>query len=264
MNKAYESDGAKLAYVDTGAGLPGSFCIPWPVDHAYWLPMMEEALGGRAPFFPTCGVTGCRSWDGCRWVGLRGSRRARADDGAIATDILTLMDHLHLRQWLPAARLAATLRWGAVAQSAGSDTRAGICVLEAPAGCRGQPGEARSQHRTGQSRWNERDVRRDGEYPEWSDEPRASSGDCGRVARRITLTPEAVVAVQAGLAARPDSTPTVATIEAPVLAIAGGEDQGIAPGRWRPSAPRRGDASFTCCPMRGIWPPTNSLQKWPP
>jgi pimeloyl-ACP methyl ester carboxylesterase len=44
---------------------------------------------------------------------------------------------------------------------------------------------------------------------------------------RMTLTPEALVAVQAGLGTRPDSVPTVATIEVPVLAIAGGEDPGI-------------------------------------
>jgi pimeloyl-ACP methyl ester carboxylesterase len=41
---------------------------------------------------------------------------------------------------------------------------------------------------------------------------------------RMTLTPEALVAVQAGLATRPDSMPTVATIDVPVQAIAGGED----------------------------------------
>jgi pimeloyl-ACP methyl ester carboxylesterase len=44
---------------------------------------------------------------------------------------------------------------------------------------------------------------------------------------RMTLTPEALVAVQAGLATRPDSVPTVTTITVPVLAIAGGEDPGI-------------------------------------
>jgi pimeloyl-ACP methyl ester carboxylesterase len=41
---------------------------------------------------------------------------------------------------------------------------------------------------------------------------------------RMTLTPEALVAVQAGLGARPDSVPTVGTIKVPILAIAGGED----------------------------------------
>ena len=44
---------------------------------------------------------------------------------------------------------------------------------------------------------------------------------------RMTLTPEAAIAVQAGLATRPDSVPTVATIAVPVLAIAGGEDPGV-------------------------------------
>ncbi len=50
------------------------------------------------------------------------------------------------------------------------------------------------------------------------------------VRARMTLTPEAAIAVQAGLAARPDSVPTVATITAPVLAIAGGEDTSVTPG----------------------------------
>jgi 3-oxoadipate enol-lactonase len=46
---------------------------------------------------------------------------------------------------------------------------------------------------------------------------------------RMTLTSEALVAVQAGLAVRPDSVATVATIMAPVFAIAGGEDPGVTP-----------------------------------
>ncbi|MGH9561738.1 MAG: alpha/beta fold hydrolase, partial [Terracidiphilus sp.] len=50
------------------------------------------------------------------------------------------------------------------------------------------------------------------------------------VRARMTLTPEAEVAVQAGLAARPDSMPTVATIRVPVLAIAGAEDTSVSAG----------------------------------
>jgi pimeloyl-ACP methyl ester carboxylesterase len=46
---------------------------------------------------------------------------------------------------------------------------------------------------------------------------------------RMTLTTEAFTAVQAGLATRPDSISTVATIRCPVLAIAGGEDTAVAP-----------------------------------
>jgi 3-oxoadipate enol-lactonase len=40
----------------------------------------------------------------------------------------------------------------------------------------------------------------------------------------MKISAEALVAVQAGLGARPDSLPTVASITVPVLAIAGGED----------------------------------------
>jgi pimeloyl-ACP methyl ester carboxylesterase len=52
-------------------------------------------------------------------------------------------------------------------------------------------------------------------------------GILAELSSQVTLTPEALVAVQAGLAARPDSLPTVATIDVPVLAIAGGEDPGV-------------------------------------
>ena len=49
------------------------------------------------------------------------------------------------------------------------------------------------------------------------------------VRNRMVITPEALVAVQAGLATRQDSMPTVATIDVPVLAIAGGEDLSAKP-----------------------------------
>jgi 3-oxoadipate enol-lactonase len=45
----------------------------------------------------------------------------------------------------------------------------------------------------------------------------------------MTLTAEAIVAVQAGLAARPDSVPTVGTINVPVFGVAGGEDFAVSP-----------------------------------
>jgi pimeloyl-ACP methyl ester carboxylesterase len=50
----------------------------------------------------------------------------------------------------------------------------------------------------------------------------------GEVRRLMKITPDALIAVQAGLGARPDSLPTVASITVPVLAIAGSED-GAAP-----------------------------------
>jgi 3-oxoadipate enol-lactonase len=49
------------------------------------------------------------------------------------------------------------------------------------------------------------------------------------VRSQMTLSAERVIAVQAGLAVRPDSLPTVATISVPVLSIAGGEDGSVSP-----------------------------------
>ena len=65
-------------------------------------------------------------------------------------------------------------------------------------------------------------------WPRPSLEQRRASGPgyCGRIAGAHDADAEAAVAVQAGLATRPDSLPTVATIGVPVLAIAGGEDPG--------------------------------------
>jgi pimeloyl-ACP methyl ester carboxylesterase len=68
---------------------------------------------------------------------------------------------------------------------------------------------------------------------------------------RITLTPEALVAVQAGLAARPDSVPTVATIDAPVLAIAGGEDPAVTPAEMDAFRAAPGGCQFHLIPDAG-------------
>jgi pimeloyl-ACP methyl ester carboxylesterase len=68
---------------------------------------------------------------------------------------------------------------------------------------------------------------------------------------RMTLTPEAAVAVQAGLATRPDSVPTVATIDVPVLAIAGGEDSGVTAAEMEAFHTAPGGCEFHLLPDAG-------------
>ena len=68
---------------------------------------------------------------------------------------------------------------------------------------------------------------------------------------RMTLTPEAAVAVQAGLAARPDSVPTVGTIDVPVLAIAGGEDSAVTPADMEAFNAAPGGCEFHLLPDAG-------------
>jgi pimeloyl-ACP methyl ester carboxylesterase len=67
----------------------------------------------------------------------------------------------------------------------------------------------------------------------------------------MTLSPEALVAVQAGLATRPDSVPTVATITAPILAIAGGEDSAVTPADMEAFRVAPGGCEFHLLPDAG-------------
>jgi pimeloyl-ACP methyl ester carboxylesterase len=68
---------------------------------------------------------------------------------------------------------------------------------------------------------------------------------------RMKLTPEGMVAVQAGLATRPDSVATVATITAPVLAIAGGEDSAVTPADMEAFRAAPGGCQFHLLPDAG-------------
>ena len=67
----------------------------------------------------------------------------------------------------------------------------------------------------------------------------------------MTLTAEGAVAVQAGLATRPDSLPTVATIGVPVLAIAGGEDSAVTPAEMEAFNEAPGGCEFHLLPDAG-------------
>jgi len=73
----------------------------------------------------------------------------------------------------------------------------------------------------------------------------------GELRARMTLTPEAVIAVQAGLATRPDSVPDIAEIDAPVLAICGGEDPGITEAEMRAFESAAGGCEFHLLPDAG-------------
>jgi pimeloyl-ACP methyl ester carboxylesterase len=60
----------------------------------------------------------------------------------------------------------------------------------------------------------------------------------------MTLTPDAVVATQAGLATRADSVPDIKEIDAPVFAICGGEDPGISESEMRAFEAAQGGCEF--------------------
>lgn len=229
MSGNYLSDGARLSFSDMGAGLPLVLLHPTPVDRDYWRPLTRELAGIRAivPDLRGHGLSELGS-------SLPTGGFAKVPDAPVLTmaqlaaDVIALLDHLKtsrvvcvgcsiggyilLELWRKAPQCISGLVF--VCSKPQPDTDAGLAkraetIHRARAEGVSALFDGMAQSLPGATARQER--------PEMTAEIRA----------RMTLTPEAEVAVQAGLAARPDSVPTVATIRVPVLAIAGSEDSSV-------------------------------------
>ena len=94
MDGIYISDGAKLAYGDSGAGMPVVFLHPTPLDHDFWRPLREDLAGLRAI------VPDLRGHGGSELGVLPVGGFAAVPDAPVLTmkqlaaDVLALLDHL--------------------------------------------------------------------------------------------------------------------------------------------------------------------------
>jgi 3-oxoadipate enol-lactonase len=229
MMGQYESNGGQLAYWESGAGRPIVFLHPTPLDHDCWRPLIDGLDGVRA-IVPDLRGHGMSELG----AGLPVGGFARVPDAAVLTmkqlgeDVVALLDRLAvskavfvgcsiggyvlLELWRSAAERMAGLAF--VCSKAQPDAEAGLAkraetIAKVRAGGLGAFFDGSAQSLIGTTARKNR--------PEIVSE----------VHGRMTLTADAVVAVQAGLATRPDSLPTVAAITVPVLAIAGGEDSAV-------------------------------------
>src|SRR5580698_2271534 len=253
MNGWYESDGARLGYRDTGSGPPLVFLHPTPLDGEYWRPLIEDLAGVRAivPDFRGHG----RSELGQNLpVGLfnRAPEAPVLTISQLATDILALLDHLEL----PEAVFAGCSIGGYVLlemwRRAPRRMQGLVFVCS-----KAQPdAEANLVKRAA----NIAQIEKEGTSSLFDGMAQSLIGATARERRptivaelraHMTLTAEAAIAVQAGLAARPDSLPTVATLDAPVLAIAGGEDPAITPGEMEAFERAPGGCEFHLLPDAG-------------
>jgi len=225
MKGKYNSDGAALAYRDTGAGLPVVFLHPTPLDGEFWSPLAENLLGVRAI------VPDLRGHGASELGTLPTGGFALVPDAPVlsvaqlAADILALLDHVKI----PAAVFAGCSIGGYVLleiwRQAPERVRGLVFVCSKP-----QPDAEANLSRRAATIAQARDGKSATLFDSMAHTLIGSTAReqhpemVTQLRARMTLTPEALVAVQAGLGARPDSVPTVATITAPVLAIAGGED----------------------------------------
>jgi pimeloyl-ACP methyl ester carboxylesterase len=230
-SESYLSDGARLHYLDSGSGVPVIFLHPTPLDNFYWRPLIDR-LGSVRAIVPDLRGHGASELGANLPIG----GFARAPDAPtltmaqLASDTVALLDLLAFRE---AVFVGCSIGgyvmlelWRRVPER----MRGFAFVCSKP-----QPdAEANLVKRAdtvAKARAGERETLFDGMA-------QASIGATARSRRpaivpelrsRMVLTSEAIVAVQAGLAARPDSVSTVSTIHVPVFGISGGEDFAVSP-----------------------------------
>jgi 3-oxoadipate enol-lactonase len=249
----YQSAGARLAFWETGAGQPVVFLHPTPLDHDYWRPLIED-LGGIRAIVPDLRGHGQSELGSDLPVG----GFARVPDAPVLTmaqlaaDVLALLDHLAI----PEAVFAGCSIGGYVQlelwRQAQKRMRGLAFICSKP-----QPDvEANLAKRAAIIA----QIRANGTSGVFDEMARSLAGPTAQqrcpelgseVRARMTLTPQAAIAVQAGLATRPDSVPTVATIDVPVLAVAGGEDPAIAPAEMEAFHAAPGGCEYHLLPDAG-------------
>jgi pimeloyl-ACP methyl ester carboxylesterase len=262
MNGTYQSDGATLAYRDTGAGQPVVFLHPMPLDGEYWRPLTENLAGVRAI------VPDLRGHGASELGSLPVGGFALVPDAPVLTmarlaaDVLALLNHLDvttaafagcsiggsvlLELWRQAPERALGLAFVCAKpqpDAAANLSRRAANIALARAGGSVELFDGMAQNLIGA---NARELQ-----PEIVTQLRA----------RMTLAPEALAAVLAGLATRPDSVPTVATITVPVLAIAGGEDPAATPAEMEAFRAAPGGCEFHLLPFAGHFAAYEQPQK---
>lgn len=253
MKTFYTSNRTRLAFDDTGAGLPVIFLHPTPLDGDYWRPLIAELAGLRA-IAPDLRGHGSSELGANLPVG----EFARVPDAPVLTmacyaaDVLALLDHLGLasavfvgcsiggyvllelwRQAPQRVRGMAFICSKPQADAEASLVKRAVNIAQARAGATNALFDGMAQSLTGATARRNR--------PEIVAELRS----------HMKVTSDAFVAVQAGLAARPDSVRTVSGIAVPVLAIAGGEDVVVTPAEMELFRSAPGGCEFDLLPDAG-------------
>lgn len=240
-----------------GHALSVVFLHPTPADGAFWLPLIENLSGVRA-LAPDLRGHG-RSELGQM---LPAGGFTRVPDapvlsmGQYASDILALLDRLEMKQavfvgcsiggyvllelWRRAPERMRGLAF--ICSKPQPDSESNLAkreanIAQARAGGAAGLMDGFAQNLVGAS-------------------ARARNPALVRELRaQMTVTAGALVAVQAGLAARPDSVPTVASITVPVLAIAGGEDATVTPAEMEAFCAAPGGCTYELLPDAGHFAP---------
>jgi pimeloyl-ACP methyl ester carboxylesterase len=216
----YRSDDAQLFYVEQGAGAPLVLLHPTPLHHAFWMPMAGLLAECYRVVMPD----------------LRGHGQSEAGHGPITmeklgADIERLLDELRIDRAIFAGCSIGgyTLYelWRRCPQR-----------VRAMAFCSSKPQADTAQNRATRLTNIEKIRQRgSGEFIEAMLASLIGPSTQSRWPQKIAearemmqlMRPEAIIAVQQGLASRPDSVQTAKRITAPCCVVAAGEDGGSTP-----------------------------------
>jgi 3-oxoadipate enol-lactonase len=229
MTESYISADATLRYTKIGSGVPVVFLHPTPLDHDYWRPLVNE-LDGVSAVVPDLRGHGASELGSNLPVG----GFSRVPDAPVlsmrqlAADTLLLLDAAGIKDAVFAGCSIGGYVLLELWRQQPKRVRGLAFVCSKP-----QPDAEPGLQKRAENIARVRAEGVDGFFATMAQSlvgataRRLRPSIVGEVRSRMTLAPDAVVAVQAGLATRPDSVPTVRTIDVPLLAVAGGEDGSV-------------------------------------
>lgn len=220
----YHSRGSKLFYTTLGQGPSVVLLHPTPADHRFWLPLAQALEPRYQVIVPD----------------LRGHGQSESGEGPItmaklAADAVRLLDELGLSTAIFAGCSIGGYTLYELWRTAPDRVRALAFCCSKP-----QPddeaGKAKRQENIAKIR-----ERGTADFIESTLQtvigPSARSRWPQKVAEAREMMqvvrPEAMIAIQQGLASRPDSVATARTIRVPCCVVAGGEDPGSTPADMR-------------------------------
>jgi pimeloyl-ACP methyl ester carboxylesterase len=220
----YYSEGAKLFYTTLGEGPAVVLLHPTPVNQRFWLPVAEILAPKYRLIVPD----------------LRGHGESEAGEGPItveklAADAGRLLDHLQLGKALFAGCSVGGYALYEIWRTMPDRVEAFAFCCSKPQADDEAAGAKREQN-IAQIR-----ERGTGEFIEANLQTLIGSTARRRWPEKVaeiremmqSVPAESIVAVQQGLAARPDSVTTARTLRVPCCVLAGGEDPGSTPADMR-------------------------------
>lgn len=252
MSDTFISAETTLSVHRSGSGLPVIFLHPTPLDHRYWLPLVA-ALSGIHAIVPDLRGHGASGLGNLPVGGFPLVPDAPVlSMHQLAQDTLALMDHLGLRNAVFAGCSIGGYALMELWRIAPQRIRGLAIVCSKP-----QPDADANRRKRAE---NIALARAGGLAAILDANAQTLIGATARarspqivpeLRAHMTVSAEAFAAIQAGLATRPDSVPTVSTITAPILAIAGAEDPGITPDEMRAFQAAPGGCDFHLLPDAG-------------